>query len=138
MQKDEPMTKTLLLGLDGATFSILDPLLQAGVMPHLQRFIQRGTRAELLSTTPPVTYPAWTSLVTGHYPGQHGVFDFVQGQEMPEGIFVRPVDSRDIQCETIWSMASRQQQSVTSLNFPVMFPPRPLNGFMVPGFVSWR
>jgi predicted AlkP superfamily phosphohydrolase/phosphomutase len=129
---------TLLIGLDGATFSICDPLIEEGVMPFLKGFVASGTRAELLSTPNPLTPPAWTSLITGRSPGQHGIFDFIRPEETGDGVYMKLVDSRDIGCETIWSMASRQNRGVISLNFPVMFPPKPLAGYMIPGFVSWR
>lgn len=130
--------KTLLLGLDGATFSVLDRLMGEGIMPFLRRFVASGTRAELLSTPNKITPTAWTSLVTGRSAGNHGIFDFVRTEETESGLYVRLVDSRDIRCETIWSMVSRQKRKVISLNFPVMFPPQPLAGYMIPGFVSGR
>jgi predicted AlkP superfamily phosphohydrolase/phosphomutase len=57
--------RTVLIGLDGATFSILDSLMKDGVMPFLKEFVESGMRAELLSVVPPLTPPAWTSLMTG-------------------------------------------------------------------------
>jgi predicted AlkP superfamily phosphohydrolase/phosphomutase len=130
--------KTLLIGFDGATFTILDSLMADGTMPFLKQMADRGVRAELLSTPNPLTPPAWTSLATGRSPGNHGIFDFLRPEETEDGIFVKLLDSRDIQCETIWSIASRQERRIVSLNFPVMFPPQPVAGCLVPGFVSWR
>ena len=57
--------RTILIGLDGATFSILDPLMAQGVMPFLRTFVERGVRAELRTIVPPLTPPAWTSLISG-------------------------------------------------------------------------
>ncbi len=57
--------RTLLIGLDGASFSILDPLVRQGVMAFLQGLLGSGTRATLTSVVPPLTPPAWTSLMTG-------------------------------------------------------------------------
>ena len=61
--------QTMLSGLDGATFKVLDPLMEDGTMPFLKKFISRGCRGELTSVTPPLTPPAWTSLATGCRPG---------------------------------------------------------------------
>ncbi len=130
--------KTLLIGLDGATFSILDPFMEEGIMPFLKGLVDSGARAALLSTPNPLTPPAWASVMTGRSPGSHGVFDFLVPVETVGRPLTRLVDSRDLRAETIWSMAGRQERSVISLNFPLMFPPSPLNGFMIPGFVSWR
>ena len=132
------MSTTMLLGLDGATFSILDPLMAEGAMPFLSEFVSRGVRAELLSTALPLTAQAWPALMTGRTPGNHGVFDFVRVDSGVEHPTYRLATSTDLRCETIWSVAGRQGRRVLCLNFPLMFPPQPLNGCMVPGFVPWR
>jgi predicted AlkP superfamily phosphohydrolase/phosphomutase len=130
--------RSVLIGLDGATFTILDELMRDGTMPFLRAFVSRGTRALLLSTPHPLTPPAWTSLMTGRTPGNHGVFDFMWPLYQGDRLFIKLMDSRDIRCETIWSLFSRQGCRVASLNFPVMFPPRPVNGYLIAGFVPWR
>ena len=61
--------QTVLLGLDGATFTVLDPLMRDGVMPFLKEFAATGVRADLRSVIPALTPPAWTSLTTGRSPG---------------------------------------------------------------------
>jgi hypothetical protein len=53
-------------------------------------------------------------------------------------VFFTLYDFRDIRCETIWSIAGRQNRSVVSLNFPMMAPPPKLNGSLIPGFTPWR
>ena len=74
----EASARVVFIGLDGATFSILDPLMQDGTMPFLAKFTVKGVRAVLHSTPHPLTPPAWTSMVTGRSPGEHGIFDFVK------------------------------------------------------------
>ena len=108
------MSRTVLIGLDGATFSILDRLMAEGLMPSLQAFVETGVRADLLSTPNPFTPPAWTTLATGRGPGHHGIFDFVRiagDGHRPQYIIAT---SQDVRCETIWSMANRQGRRVTS------------------------
>jgi predicted AlkP superfamily phosphohydrolase/phosphomutase len=120
-----------LIGLDGATFTILDPLMSKGVMPFLKNFLKSGVRANLRSVIPPLTPPAWTSLVTGRSPGHHGIFDFfLRENNSPH---IRFATSKDVRCETIWSIASQNGRRVTTLNFPLMLPPPELNGYVVAG-----
>ncbi|MEW6426944.1 MAG: alkaline phosphatase family protein [Thermodesulfobacteriota bacterium] len=132
------MHPTVLIGLDGATFSVLEPLMAAGHMPNLQRMVEQGVSAPLLSTANPLTPPAWTSIVTGRGPGNHGIHDFVRWEERPGTFYFTLYNASDILCETVWSMASRQGRTVTHLNFPMMAPPRPVNGFVIPAMVQWR
>ncbi len=129
--------RTILIGLDGATFTILDPFMNAGIMPFLKEFVASGVRAELISVIPPLTPPAWTSLVTGRSPGHHGIFDFFLKEEKNPQI--RIATSQDVHCETIWSIASRHGLGVTTLNFPLMLPPPAISGNIISGgLMTWR
>lgn len=92
----------------------------------------------LHTVMPPLTPPGWTSLITGKRPGRHGVFDFFQ-KDKPETEFFKLSDSTDIQTDTIWSLASSAGKRVISLNFPMMFPAPPVNGYIVPGgWMPWK
>jgi len=128
----------LLIGLDGATFSILDSLMDEGVMPSLKHVIASGARAELDSVIPALTPPAWTSLMTGRSPGNHGIFDFLRFELRAGDRQLRVLDSGDVACETIWSMLGRQGLKTTVLNFPMTFPARDISGNLIPGWVPWR
>lgn len=137
------MTRTLFIGLDGATFTVLDEMTKdlpgIGVtMPFLKQFMENGVRAKLWSTPNPLTPPAWVSIMTGRTPGQHGIFDFIRAEEKAGKIYFTLYDSRDIQTESIWSITARQNRSAVALNFPITAPPRNINGSLVPGFVPWK
>lgn len=132
------MNRVLLLGLDGATFQVLDPLMEAGVMPVLKSLCARGTRSLLLSTPNPLTPSAWTSMTTGRSPGNHGIFDFVRVEQSGPHPTFRLATSSDIRCPTLFSILGKQGLTTISMNFPVMFPPKPEMGFMIPGFVPHR
>lgn len=127
----------VLIGLDGATFSILDAMMEEGVMPFLKKFTASGVRGELLSVIPPVTAPAWVSLMTGRSPGNHGITNFMQF-ESPHSRYLKFVSFRDNCCETIWSIISRHSMRVGCLNFIAMNPPPPISGYVIPGWVTWR
>lgn len=68
--------KTLILGLDGGTFEIIDPLIKQNKLPNLSYLIKNGCHGILKSTIHPITAPAWTSFMTGVNPGKHGIYDF--------------------------------------------------------------
>lgn len=129
--------KTVLIGLDGATYYILDQLIALGIMPNLDGLMRRGTRAILKSTKHPLTPPAWTALMTGRTPGVHGIYDFVRVDRDGDAPSYTLANSGDVHAETIWSIASRQGCRVTSLNYPMMFPAPDLDGFVIPGYVPW-
>jgi len=100
--------------------------------------MRRGVRAGLQSTAHPLTPPAWTTLMTGRTPGNHGVFDFIWSEERNGTFYFTLNNFHDIRVETIWSMVSRMGGRVAVLNFPLMSPPPDINGQIVPGLVSWK
>jgi predicted AlkP superfamily phosphohydrolase/phosphomutase len=131
-------SKTVLLGLDGATFTVMDALVEEGVMPFFGELRERGVSATLMSTVNPLTPPAWTTIMTGRGPGSHGIYDFIRAEERGKSVFFELNTSRDRLVETIWEIASRQQKRVTTLNFVGMAPPRPIAGHSISGFVPHR
>jgi len=137
-------TRTLFIGMDGATFTVLNDMVSGTdnkqpVMPFLAKIFKGGARCKLRSTPNPLTPPAWVSLMTGRSPGNHGIFDFIRAEERGEDVFFTLYDSRDSKAEMIWSIASRQGKRIAALNFPFTAPPaKDINGFMVPGFIPWR
>ena len=50
--------RVVIIGIDGATFEVLDPLIEEGVMPFLGRFAAEGTRAPLRTIVPALTQVA--------------------------------------------------------------------------------
>ncbi len=124
--------KLLIIGIDGATFNLINPWIEEGHLPNLKRLVQEGTSGNLASTLPPVTSPAWPTFMTGCNPGKHGVFDFIQ----PSGSDFQLVNAGRIKQPTIWQRLSDAGYRVGVLNVPVTYPPQPLNGFMISGILS--
>src|SRR5690606_11386633 len=67
----------IVLGLDGMDPQITRRLLAAGDMPNLAALIARGGMSELDTTSPPQSAVAWSTIITGHGPDGHGIYDFV-------------------------------------------------------------
>lgn len=125
-------SKLVLIGLDGATFRVLRPLVEAGVMPTLAGFLRDGASGTLLSTHPPVTCPAWPTMFTGVNPGKHGVFSFTcrhGGRGRPH-----TAASLDVRAPTVWELLGKAGLRVGVMNVPITYPAQPVNGFIVSGF----
>jgi predicted AlkP superfamily phosphohydrolase/phosphomutase len=127
-----PFRKVFCVGLDGATFDVIDPLIARGRLPTLERLLASGTRARLASTVPPLSAPAWVSFMTGANPGRHGVFHFRAMEEGTLGASL--VGSWAYRGRTIFDYASRAGLEVTAFRVPMTYPPWPVQGVMVAGF----
>jgi predicted AlkP superfamily phosphohydrolase/phosphomutase len=71
--------RTVVIGLDGVAWRLLEPLIEHGSMPRLASLRARGAWGTLDSTVPTYTPPAWTSAITGVNPGRHGIYGFIEG-----------------------------------------------------------
>lgn len=123
-----------IIGLDGATWDLAGPYLEAGDMPVLAALRRSGAYGVLRSTIPPVTFPAWSSFMTGTNPGKHGIFDFTR--RVPGTYEVAFVGSRDRRVPTMWKLLSDAGRRVAVIGVPTTYPPEPVNGIMVGGFDS--
>lgn len=122
-------TRVLLVGWDGATWDVLDPLLAAGRLPRLAGLIAGGLRFSLESTLPPVTPPAWTAMATGLKPGRSGVLNFRHFDlRRPSGYSPRLASSADLQGRTLFEAAGTQGVGVVLVGWPLSFPPFELPG----------
>jgi len=122
----------LIVGLDGATWDLMDPWIADGRLPTLARLRARGTWGPLASTVPPATLPSWTTFMTGVNPGKHGIFDFTRRE--PGSYGVRFVNATFRRAPSIWSRLSAAGRRVCVLGLPGTYPPEPVNGCMVSGF----
>ncbi len=124
--------KILIIGIDGGSWDIFEPVMEQGHMPHLKALRDGGVSGILASTRPPTTAPAWATLMTGVQPGKHRVLGFESYDCGKETIHLS--NSHSIACETMWSYLGRQDFKVASLNMPMTYPPFEVNGVMVSGF----
>jgi predicted AlkP superfamily phosphohydrolase/phosphomutase len=125
------MAKLVVLGLDGATFDVVLPWVQAGKLPHFACLLNRGISGRLRSTVPPMSPPAWNSFMTGMNPGKHGIYDFT-GRK-PHSYETHFINASWRRAPTIWHYLSRAGKRVAVLSVPFTYPPEPVNGVMISG-----
>ena len=124
--------RTLVIGLDGACLSVLDPMLDDGLLPNISAVRSSGVVAPLESQLPPWTPSAWPSLYTGVNPGKHGVYDFLRF----EGYDWDVVNRSHVKEFAVWELLSDAGYSSVVVNVPVTGPPREFDGALVPGYTS--
>lgn len=128
------MPRAAVIGLDGAAWHLMNPLIDAGAMPRLAALRDRGAWGTLRSTVPTYTPPAWTSAVTGVNPGRHGIYGFQFGnvQNQP----VELTHAGKVKAPTLWDMTRAQGVRIGAYNVPLTYPPQPVDGWMVSGMMT--
>ncbi len=130
--------KVLFIGLDGATFDVLDPLMDRGLMPRLKQFTDEGVRGPLETTIPPITPTAWVSWMTGKNPGKHGVFEFLLRRKGSGALPDTPVNSRSRDGLPFWDLLGQLGKQAIVTNVPCTYPPSMVNGVMISDFLTPR
>lgn len=131
-----PMTNNLptvfIVSFDGGTWTNLKPLAESGIMPNLKKLLDKGIHADLESTIPPVTPPAWTAFMTSCNPGKSGVFDFYEYHE--NSYKTTLTTNKSIQVDTLWKLLSNEGLRVGVIDVPINYPPQEVNGFVISGW----
>jgi predicted AlkP superfamily phosphohydrolase/phosphomutase len=128
--------RVFVIGLDGATYDLVQPWVETGLMPTLARLQASGTWGPLRTIAPPITAPAWTSFKTGMNPGRHGVFEFLY---RAEGTYaLSPVNARRCGARAIWDLLGQAGRRVVVVNVPMTYPPHSVNGAMITGLFTPR
>lgn len=123
--------RLVILGLDGATWTVLDAMRGRGLMPNLDALLAKSAHGTLRSCVPPVTSAAWTTMMTGSTPGRHGVFDH-RCYDAPSGR-MKVNHSGRVRVPTFWQLLSEAGRTVVSINLPVTYPAPKVRGIIVSG-----
>ena len=122
--------KVLLVGIDGASWNVLDPLLSEGRAPVMGGLIERGTRARLRSKSPMKSPAIWTTVATGHDRGRHGIDDFMShARGTPQDpALIASVDRRTL---AIWNVLAPFRLETLVVGWWVTWPAEPIHGRLV-------
>lgn len=123
-----------VVGMDGATHTILQPMIQAGKLPTLAKMQREGVAGPLMSVTPPITPAAWSSFYTGKSPGKHGVYEFLYRR--PESYLKSPVNFSNIRGKKFWNYTDDAGLRTCLYNPPLLYPTQPINGIAVSGLLT--
>lgn len=130
-----PVSRVLVIGLDGATYDVLTPLAESGRMPNLARMMATSSLSVVNSTRPFITPAAWTTFQTGCDPGQHGIFDYRYLDHRQRRLLLNHTGRVD--CPTLFEAVSARGGEVVSLNLPMTYPaPARVRGLVVGGLDS--
>jgi len=134
------MKRVIVIGLDGLEPKIVEPMLNAGELPHLARVRAAGGYARVRTTFPAQTPVAWSTFATGTNPGGHGIFDFIRRNPvtyLPDialnryeqrNAFLPPKAVNLRRGQTVWDVLSEAGVPSTIIRCPCTYPPDDVRG----------
>ncbi|MFQ6119650.1 MAG: alkaline phosphatase family protein [Methanosarcinales archaeon] len=129
MEKEK--IKNLIIGFDGATWKIIDPLIKNGKLPSFKYLKDNGTYGPLQSTFPPLTVPAWISMFSGKSPERMKYFDWKILKRKNAKIVSSLTSSFDFKGGLLWDYLSKNGLKSLVLSIPGTYPPYQINGHIV-------
>lgn len=123
------MGKTIVIGLDGANWDLLDPWIKKGELPNIKYLMENGCWGDSESQLPTVTCPNWKCYSTGKNPAKLGVFWWQRVDKKNKRLV--GFDSRSFKSLEIFDYINKEGFKVGVVNMPTTYPPKRLNGFMI-------
>ncbi|MFQ5822504.1 MAG: alkaline phosphatase family protein [bacterium] len=115
--------KVLFVGIDGATYWLVEKMIAVGKLPNISRLIQTGSTFRVETQEPVISPCVWTSIATGKKPDKHGVKSFF-------------ASSSSVATKRIWEIFQDHDLSVGIMGYFVTWPPQEVNGFMIPDLLA--
>ena len=122
-------TKVIVIGLDGADWKVLKPLIETNELPFLRKLLTNGAYGSLESIYPPLSVPAWRCYSSGKYPSKIGVFSFMKFDRRSKKFKV--VNSKDFRTLDIWDYLGIYGYKVCVYKMFSTHPAKKVNGIMI-------
>ncbi len=126
--------RLLVIGLDCASPKLLYKEF-INDLPTIAGLLDSSLKAEVISSHPPITIPAWTVMVTGKTPGELGLYGFRHRKPGTYNEFYI-ANSRSVKHPAIWDILGRRGLRNIVVGVPPSYPPKPIRGVMVSGFIT--
>ncbi len=126
---DRLAKKVLVIGWDAADWKHIQPLLDKGWMPNLQKLMDRGAYGNLATLQPILSPMLWNSAATGKRPYKHGIHGFIE--PLPDGKGIRPSASTTRKCKAIWNILTQQGYTANVVGWFCGHPAEPINGICI-------
>ena len=122
----------IIIGLDGVPYQLLKDLAEKQVMPTVGKLIGEGSFSRMFSSLPEVSSVAWSSIITGANPAEHGIFGFTDFRPNSRQLYFPQFP--DLQVPAFWDRGDDKKYII--INVPSTYPARPLNGMLISDCLS--
>lgn len=126
--------RVLVIGLDCAEPSLVFDRWRED-LPNLSRLMREGAYGLLESCHPPITVPAWASMLASRDPGQLGFYGFRNRADYSYDQ-MRIANSIAVQAPRVWDVLSQAGKVCVLVGVPQTYPVQPLNGCVISDFLT--
>jgi len=126
--------KLFVLGIDGTPYTFIQKMINEGKFLHFKKLMGMGALKQMDSVVPCISSVAWTSFMTGTNLARHNIQGFVDRKLNPFSIFIPT--AKEIAVPTIAEILSQLGKRVVSINVPVSYPPKAVNGVQISCFLA--
>ncbi len=124
--------RVMVIGWDAADWKVIHPLMDAGLMPTLEKLVNEGVIGNLATLDPPLSPMLWTSIATGKRPYKHGILGFTEPD--PGGKGIRPIYNTGRKVKAIWNILTQHQLRTHVVGWWPSHPAEPINGVAISNF----
>ncbi len=124
--------KIVWIGWDAADWKVINPMIELGYMPNLEKMINEGVMGNLATLDPPMSPTLWTAMSCGKRPYKHGIHGFTEIDPSGEGVRPCYVSSRKV--KAIWNMMMQSGMKCHQVGWWPSHPAEPTNGIYVSNF----
>jgi tetratricopeptide (TPR) repeat protein len=117
-----------IIGVDGADWQTIDPLIAAGRLPAFAMLKAAGGVGTMRPEPPLLSPIIWTTIATGRRPEDHGVLDFMVDQP---GGGQMPVSGGARRTKALWEIFSEAGRPVLISGWWATWPPDRVRGVIV-------
>src|SRR3989338_8331216 len=100
-------------------------------MPNVRDVMLEGQFKKMQSSLPEVSCVAWSSIITGKNPAEHGIFGFTD--LFPGTYNLKFPNFNDLKSQPFWNLVDGKS---IIINVPSTYPVSEMNGVHISGFVS--
>jgi predicted AlkP superfamily phosphohydrolase/phosphomutase len=120
--------RVLVIGVNGAEWDIIRPLVLRGEMPNLAKMIENGVSGKLQTTSDPNCPKVYSAIFTSTPETENGIGGFSVNGVRTRSDYLKGIP--------FWSLLSDKGVTVGMANVPETFPVRSVNGYMISGMLT--
>ncbi len=131
-QKQDP--KVFVIGLDCAPPELLFDTWR-DTLPNLGQLIDQGLYSQVMSSTPAITVPAWSSMTSGKDPGVLGFYGFRNRRDYTyDNRYI--ATGLSVKEKRVWDILGKAGKQSIIVGVPQTYPVQPINGRLISSFLT--